>query len=313
MLQRCVATNRCCPKLPEEEFCDPNSTQAAAKLYCNPYMLEELAGPGMLPTNGEFPPSALSLMYSPPMDTDQGHISEDDGPEDIDEWMTPFVDGLEGSASQTPHVMRPVTPRTQPASPGLALLASTPREEMYAHEDTDEFSGLPASASIGNRDYTGLSTPSTASSANPQWREGKEGTRRSPSAPPSAPRSLNTAAIRSARSATPSSTTPRRCAGDAGDVQPSLGPMYYPAGPQQDYWLAAQAAENPWLAAQMNFRGRRMFGDETNSNPDAGAATIATIRKCIEKAQGLPEQQRPNSEKWTERWSSMQVESKDVL
>jgi len=267
----------------------------------------------MLPTNGEFPPSALSLMYSPPMDTDQGHISEDDGPEDIDEWMTPFVDGLEGSASQTPHVMRPVTPRTQPASPGLALLASTPREEMYAHEDTDEFSGLPASASIGNRDYTGLSTPSTASSANPQWREGKEGTRRSPSAPPSAPRSLNTAAIRSARSATPSSTTPRRCAGDAGDVQPSLGPMYYPAGPQQDYWLAAQAAENPWLAAQMNFRGRRMFGDETNSNPDAGAATIATIRKCIEKAQGLPEQQRPNSEKWTERWSSMQVESKDVL
>lgn len=273
-------------------------------------MLEELSGPGVMPTNGDFPPSAMSLMYSPPMDT-EGDNSEDDvdGHEDADEWMTPFIDDLNGGDKP----MRPITPRTRPASPGLALLASSPGD--FEHEDTEEFSSLPP-ASLATRDYTGLSTPSTASSAHSHWREGKQGVRRSPSAPPSAPRSmLGGCANRNARSATPSSTTPRRCAGDAGDVQPSLGPPYDLAGQQPLNRLALQGAlDDPWLAAQMNFRGRKcMFGDELSSNPDAGAATIATLMRCIKEAQGLPEQQKPNSEKWTERWAQVKLDSKDVL
>ncbi|CAJ1326894.1 unnamed protein product [Effrenium voratum] len=39
---------------------------------------------------------------------------------------------------------------------------------------------------------------------------------------------------------------------------------------------------------------------------EVGAASIAAILECVEQAQDVPQQQRPNSEKWSERWRACQ-------
>jgi hypothetical protein len=89
---------------------------------------------------------------------------------------------------------------------------------------------------------------------------------------------------------------------DPGHPPTNVGSEFYPG-----------EMNNPWLAAQMNFRGRRVFADENVRNAEVGANSIATIKKCMEKAQSLPEQQKPNSDKWTERWAAVRVQGKDVL
>jgi hypothetical protein len=274
MLTRCSAANKCCPKFPEEDFSDPLASQATANLYCNPYMLEELTGPGSMPDHGDFPPGAISLMYSPPLEAEH---EDSDG--DVDEWMRDYADRRLDNVG---HLMRmpPSAAQTRTASPGAALKMN--RQGEARMNPTKE----PEVLKTIQRQSTG------------------EGARRSPSEPPSYYSTATpSAASRSSRSQTPTATTPRRCAGDAGDVQPSVDPEFY-----------SKELENPWLAAQMNFRGRRMFADENNTrNTDIGAASISTIKKCIAKAQYLPEQQRPNSEKWTERWSNIQMSKKEVV
>eukprot|EP00928_Gymnodinium_smaydae_P046297 TRINITY_DN30841_c0_g1_i1.p1 TRINITY_DN30841_c0_g1~~TRINITY_DN30841_c0_g1_i1.p1 ORF type:complete len:257 (-),score=59.45 TRINITY_DN30841_c0_g1_i1:168-938(-) len=74
MLHRCVATDRCCPKLHEEEM-EGRITAGPGSMhynYPNSYMFEEYANPSAaLSAEGEeFPAGALSLMYSPPCGDD---------------------------------------------------------------------------------------------------------------------------------------------------------------------------------------------------------------------------------------------------
>merc|ERR1740130_336131 len=194
--------------------------------------------------------------------------------------------------------MPPSTARTRSASPGAALLATTPGAAMAMHRNA-----AVTQQQLRNQHQGFDAMDRLQSSTVPR---AAEGALRSPSAPPSVgsvlPRNaVPSAASRGARSHVPSATTPRRCEGDAGDVQPSLGPEYY-----------ASENDNPWLAAQMNFRGRRMFADENACKSDIGAASISSLKKCIAQAQCLPEQQKPNSEKWTGRWSGMQVQNKEM-
>lgn len=292
MLTRCVASGKCCPKLPEEDFGRPGEN---AHLYCNPYMLEELSAP----EHGDFGPGALSLMYAPPMEPEGDDFSDGD----VDEWMQD-PQACEQNFANVAQLMRmpPSTARTRAASPGAALLASSPRGPFAALQKRAATLQMVHDQAVNVEGLAGAPmsppSPSTGSTRPRPF----EGTLRNRSEPPlNRNADLPSAASRVARSQTPSATTPRRCNGDNGDVQPSIGPGYYPS-----------ESDNPWLAAQMNFRGRKMFGDENVCNSDIGAASISTIKKCIAKAQCLPEQQRPNSEKWTERWNGIQVKQKDL-
>lgn len=331
MLQRCVATNRCCPKLPEEELCAPHHSEGPPHVYGNPYLLEELSGHGQ-PEQDGFPPGFSSLMYEPPIPSDgsdQDDFAEEGEMDDIGglEWMSGlgYVPREQVPMTSRPDPRpRPNAPLTRTASPGAALLAFAPRfppeEEAPGEPGRSPFQGMPPTAGLRQRGFAGLATTASAipNSAPGMIRSPSGGLpdrasalARSPSGPRASsaepfdgPLAHSAAAQkRLARSATPS--TPRRCAGDPGDVQPCLGADFFaPAGGG-----SGGAEKDAW---QMSFHGRRLYGDENEFTGDAGAATIATLKRCMEKAQGLPVQQKPNSDKWTERWSSFQVDRKDV-
>jgi len=90
---------------------------------------------------------------------------------------------------------------------------------------------------------------------------------------------------------------PRRAVGDPGDVQPSVP------------HVEETAPKGGSRSTSTTRRGHSQSPSE-EGNSDVGAESIASINRCIAKAQGLPEQQRPNSEKWTERWASLKVDHK---
>ncbi|CAE8585834.1 unnamed protein product [Polarella glacialis] len=52
----------------------------------------------------------------------------------------------------------------------------------------------------------------------------------------------------------------------------------------------------------------RTVREAQSCTSEAGAASIAAILKCVAQVQEVPAQQRPNSEKWSERWNGYHLE-----
>ncbi|CAE7379669.1 unnamed protein product [Symbiodinium natans] len=51
----------------------------------------------------------------------------------------------------------------------------------------------------------------------------------------------------------------------------------------------------------------RSIREAQSCTSEVGAASIAAILECVEQAEDVPKQQRPNSEKWSERWNAVKV------
>lgn len=279
MLHRCVATNRCCPKLHEDEL-GVEAMSRSTHMYNNAYMHEELAHSSALhgmEDGSDFPPGALALMYDPPT-TDWDDISEDwgQGADDVSsapELMSSPSKGasLRGNALQ------------REGSPGpLAFAVLSPGGGLRGGWAIAPSSSLP-SDSVGD--------------------EGFASSTRSPSTPrlvaPSRPRGAGPA--------------PRGWGAHAGDLgsatcQPlASGDVASratrPAAPPRttcDFSSHAVGVQQRSLS--------RSFRDAQSCTSEVGAASIAAIMQCVAQAKDLPLQQRPNSQKWAERWAAYHLE-----
>lgn len=324
MLHRCVATNRCCPKLLEEDYSGENPAQAA-HLYSNPYMHEEFAHPSALRCMQEdavdFPPSALTLMYDPPVDdTDDisdGNHSDGFDVQDVDDLM---------------NVPRLVSSSSPPKIPGS--LGSTMR--LGGQQKLGEGSAMKGAGSQMRR----WSSPRPA---DPNFTEvGDEGAiahTRSSSSPrlaaPGRPRLVDRLPIRSlSSSATPKargslgpraadetslgpantedspcqpSVTSRTRLGFSpgrglGGAETSPGGRPGPPGGAPGRGLGGSAPAG--LGAPVLTEPRtlsRSLRDARACQSEVGAASIAAIMDVVAQAQQVPTQQRPNSDKWTQR------------
>jgi len=94
--------------------------------------------------------------------------------------------------------------------------------------------------------------------------------------------------------------SPRRVDGDFGDVHPEV------------------------TSREMTGLSREMTQSDFDENAgkgiariqgtqNAGQNTIDAIMKCVQKAHNLPPQQRPNSEKWTDRWANLEPEKPSLF
>jgi len=262
MLQRCVATNRCCPNLTESEIQaaphDPTDPRLSANLYCNPYLQEELGSSAawLSAVDGnpsDFPTSALALMYAPPLDErdreahEADRLSDDCNLEDDDDWMQ---DG------------------SYPIGVGNI-------ERLLANPSKPSRSPSPMRpGSVQQR------TPRTFVATPPAEQQNRQ---------------------------CPRPETPRQSEGDSGDVDPKL----IMESTRPSVTTATQSQREPssgWLSRESS---RWSAGKGAAGHPggaDVGALTIASINRCVAKAQGLPEQQRPNSDKWVDRWEALKGE-----
>mmetsp|Transcript_9338 Transcript_9338/g.20786 ORF Transcript_9338/g.20786 Transcript_9338/m.20786 type:complete len:277 (-) Transcript_9338:87-917(-) len=272
MLNRCVATNRCCPKLHEEDLEATEGQNATMHLYSNPYMLEEMAFPQALqysldntPDGADFPPGALSLMYSPPPEAEDEFSDEEWLQEESASPSQVVVDAY----LNVPHLMRPNLRETLRSLQGsLDATPSGTRPTAQRPEGGRGRSSSPSRVAFAEEGNAGVARSSSASRLS-----GPGNTQ---------PMSWTVRA----RSPTPAPMTPRRSEGDSGDVQPEA--------------LSRDAL-------QLRSTSRTLASNGSCAS-HVGASSIAAIMACVKKAETLPEQQRPNSDKWVDRWSSSHLE-----
>lgn len=362
MLHRCVATNRCCPKLTEEDYSGDPAAHAA-HLYSNPYMHEDFVHSSALRFSMQedgldFPPSALALMYDPPID-DTDDLSEGDHSDgyvqDVDDLLNvpklisstspPKISGSLGSAMRLGG--------QQKASDASAM-------RLGGQQKTSEGSSTAGSGSLVRR-----GSPKTADNSD-IGNEGAASHTRSSSAPrltaPGRPRLVDRLPMRSfstraagrkkgTRKASltdadaaaddtsvadtdgsalslsvtsrPGQTMSSRAGASPGRRAPSSTvpeplPQPGPRGPGSRMGpgsCGGSAALGPGLgSATPGGLGKpvqveprtlsRSLRDARACKSEVGAASIAAIMDVVAKAQEVPAQQRPNSDKWTQRLAS---------
>lgn len=193
MLHKCVASNRCCPKLHEENLgLDPE--QHASHLYSNPYLQEDpriinatLSEEGGL----DFPAHAMALMYDPTCAQAEEQQSEEDEEEglSVGNESVGLVENVDDFMSM-PKLVSASPPTRIPSSLGGALR-------------------LPAASATGGPSSTlvpglgGRRTSSTPSLPLPQprslttaWDIGEEGDGVGRARSSSAPRSAAPSTLR---------------------------------------------------------------------------------------------------------------------
>eukprot|EP00747_Dinoflagellata_sp_TGD_P169662 gnl/TRDRNA2_/TRDRNA2_199211_c0_seq1.p1 gnl/TRDRNA2_/TRDRNA2_199211_c0~~gnl/TRDRNA2_/TRDRNA2_199211_c0_seq1.p1 ORF type:complete len:258 (-),score=40.78 gnl/TRDRNA2_/TRDRNA2_199211_c0_seq1:86-859(-) len=255
MLHKCVVAGRCCPRLPDQEFCaDPTVRQEDHHLYGNPYMMEAMGGPDIYNhETDEFSPEALALMYAPPLsDSRGGRCLAGDGDEhsdhsgDVNEWLQD-VDEL----IDVPTIARPLA---RSASPGTALAVDHGASRKH-------FGPGPRGA-------------------------GSNSGKRSP--------------------------TPRRAVGDISEDVQAVDPLEVGGSPRKGLSTPRGASAGGRQSSPVRQSQAAESPQPTMLGSEVGDASIEVLRQCIKKAQCLPEQQRPASEKWVSRYSAMNVKAPEV-
>jgi len=273
-------------------------SQATVNLYNNPYMLEEFADQSAMNLGfdgPDFPPGALSLMYSPPP------CQEDDFSDEgvhLQEWPQDDFDLTNGvpklmSLNSNPPVV-PLPAMNLGAAIRSGGPVSTGGGAQRRHHSMDAAYGYGHEGGGGRGSHgpfrevsdsfaLASATAFVADEGRPRALEGMN----------SGPRSLSVPRLPAERThliapryAAHSPDTPRLAAGDTMDVQPEVTSREMPVGECEPMTL---------------------YGDRPqNSLAQFGQITSAEILRCVQKAQAIPERQRPNTEKWTKRWGNFQ-------
>jgi len=306
MLLKCIAIGRCCPKPPEEELCaDPSSN--GGKLYCNPYMLEGLTGqPYNIGEGDNFPPGANALMYNHGTDAQEAESDEGSLP-DVGEDIGQDGVGIPQSfrvraGSASPSRPRVASPGRGEITPGGSLVSTNrgnsspsregigapngaapgaPHDGLHGHGVGFETCHRPppSGAGRGASAFWGSSIPSRSSTSPGQQSQVPFGSGTPIPMIPGGPVIMgDDGGFRDHRAQTPfrsfdGSNVQRQPVYKDGDRSASWAPIDFPVP-----------------------------GEGYGSN--IGASSISVIQNCILKAKGLPEQQKPNSEKWTSRWET---------
>lgn len=287
MLNRCAATTRCCPKLLEADLSGDGARAHAAQVYSNPYMhdLFDQQGNGKLPLDGDddgadFPPGAISLMYDPFAD-DPDDVGEGDhqAPDSSDCARIP-VAAPGRSASPPPSHPLKLPPAPMQRVPATTGSLATPRGwGAHGHSPSPSpatVSGSPAEKPSPATVSGSISGRSTASGGTSNGIGGAAGT----------------------------------TGGNNSDSGSPAGDIAGQAIPTSPKSVDSNSRESEVSVQPRTFS--RSLRDARSCNSEAGASSIAAIMQCVAQAQDVPVQQRPNSEKWTERWAGMNVD-KHVL
>lgn len=315
MLHRCAAVHACCPKLRDDDF----GTEAAHHLYNNPYMQEDMLQSGNIDLLGEgaqFPTGALSLMYVPPVD-DMDDMS--DG-ESSDDWLQDTED-----VNDLMNV-----PKLISNSPPVAKNAYSLGAGFRKKENTS--ANVPPMANLGK-----CNRPPSPTSANADADEGGISKTRSSSLPrlsaPSRPRL--SARLANAATATPlgwgvhakspslgqnakPATAPRSDAKSSNaPAHALLVPPSFATETTTDSGSSDPSSQSESIQASARTEVSTCCGDSSLKDPsacsaDVGAASIAAIRQCVAQSQQVPEQQRPNSEKWAKRLAKYDTDKLNI-
>jgi len=317
MLHRCVATNRCCPKLHEEDY-SGDAPPHAAHLYSNPYMHEDFVHHSALrfsmqEDGVDFPPSALGLMYEPPVD-DTDDISEgnhsDGYVQDVDDLLN--VPKLISSSSPPKIHGQQRAPEGAPANGVGVFLRRVGPKPADSSEVGDEgaasqtrSSSAPRLAAPGRPRLVDRLPMRSMSSKAPGRETG--GGKASPSGSGSCGSTETSSADGSALR--PSATSRPRPGASPGRRAPSAVEPGARLGPGSGSSLGPVPASAALggLGAPVQVEPRtlsRSLRDARACTSEAGAASIAAILDVVARAQEVPLQQRPNSEKWAQRLAS---------
>mmetsp|Transcript_47337 Transcript_47337/g.135743 ORF Transcript_47337/g.135743 Transcript_47337/m.135743 type:complete len:303 (-) Transcript_47337:103-1011(-) len=291
MLHRCVASNRCCPKVRDEDFGPHDGHSSQGQLYGNPFLQEDAALQyNMLSGSGEFPPGAMNFMYDPTADAGMDVGSD---PGDCDELTDDWVQDVDEVASASALACAGLVKLKQSDGPmGAAMRAGSAM--IPAHSEVRTASGAATSAGLHGR-HRNASAPATGS--------------RSPGAPalsvprtsaPATPRGLGVHSVPPAPPPPPPRSSTSRAGGGVG-FSPGRPPLPTPVSCSSE---AAKPGQP--MAPSMPGGGFATIAssEARQCASQAGAASIAAILQCVAQAQELPAQQRPNSEKWQGRFKT---------
>eukprot|EP00931_Biecheleriopsis_adriatica_P048285 TRINITY_DN27895_c0_g1_i1.p1 TRINITY_DN27895_c0_g1~~TRINITY_DN27895_c0_g1_i1.p1 ORF type:complete len:356 (-),score=44.23 TRINITY_DN27895_c0_g1_i1:69-1055(-) len=317
MLHRCAASSHCCPKLHEEDFGAAFGGGPGPQLYSNPFFYEEGHAGVHFSMNGEeesgdFPPGALALMYDPPIEDDL-----DDGSESYPDLHSYSAgrNGLQGVAlakRSGPLGPQLRSPQLRPNPAGYP--GGGPRYSAGAADDKveDDFS----------QDVEKPWCPPTWPKATHLTTlEGVAHTTQSPgarrAASPGRPRdgraSLSPSAGKSSHGAVastsfgPSSKKEELKPIGAGRLSnpdhsdPVTQQSRMPSLPAKQVTVTQTGLAAKGTGADQPRTFSRSIREAQACTSEAGAASIAAILQCVEQAEMVPEIQRPNSEKWSER------------
>lgn len=304
MLHRCIATNRCCPKVHEDDF-GADGLGNGAHIYSNPYMHEDMSQPSAmcfdLIEGADFPPGAVSLMYDPPMDDElddaDGHAAAEEWVQDVDDLIK--VPKLASAANGGLH------PR-KPTSLGVSMRKVDPIRSL-----AERGRGLSPAGPAGTTPASpsGMRRPAVAGS-------------------PATPRGFGVHVVPAGnagargRSAGAAFVPPVAASGgDAGEddldgsarLDVSEGsparPLASPPGRAASRPPRSEAVQpSPGDEGGQPRSMSRSLRDAQACQSEAGAASISAIMQCVQASQAVPAQQRPNSEKWAGRWAGYNLE-----
>lgn len=330
MLQRCVASNRCCPKSRTEGFVE-NDQERWRDLYTNPYVSNDLVRrKDILQRDADYTSDAMALMYEPPQEEDRWDAdSVDDWVEDVGA-TDDHVDmrsmsvslpakqrhqspgSLGASLRQQPGVAASRRPGTgEGSSPGGGFVVSSASKQpphvprgpgavatpngLGVHELP---SPPPPASRGGGGSPSGSPWPAAHQIGNPQLMSpgnrgalGAHGEARSPGFA-DLPAPPPPPSFRP-QVATATATLP--------SFSPAVAPQSTPSGP---VWGDSGTDTQPRSLS------RSVREAQLSCTSEAGAASIAAIMQCVAQSQHVPIQQRPNSEKWTGRLKAYDVDGR---
>lgn len=335
MLYKCVLGDRCCPKLRQEELDASNYGHGIdPNVYSNPY-LEELTNQSLMhdilgadglgrqdvfvPPERSFPGLVTSDAFSTPANPRCSPPAE--GRELLDVFGRPIrescdanLDALEGALA-VEDVMWGVQQEVEEVVSVPEILGGESRSRGSASSSARgasrgrmapvAMSAQPCPSSA--RAQLGLTLRQTsranvgheqADLSAPPCRAGRADA--APGSPPcrSGQAHDNPGAAPAGQAGRMSNSMPRlKSATNLLPGESSSKPRPRSAGPQSARWAGLL----------------RAGGDDDDVQPEdlppppkkfsaAGAASISAIMQVVAKAETLPKQQRPNSEKWVERW-----------
>eukprot|EP00933_Yihiella_yeosuensis_P035297 TRINITY_DN2881_c0_g1_i2.p1 TRINITY_DN2881_c0_g1~~TRINITY_DN2881_c0_g1_i2.p1 ORF type:complete len:320 (-),score=46.19 TRINITY_DN2881_c0_g1_i2:286-1245(-) len=313
MLHRCVASSACCPQLKDEDITGSGPTP---QFYSNPFFYEDMSIPAALRLNndhddeedgGEFPPGALALMYDPPIDDDLGS--------DGDDW---------GQSISRPPSSKPMVRRNDPL--GMQLRGTpTPQNGGYggvsrAAGDTGIDYPLSPNASLKAARMGPATYSANSQNDNPRPPSinhvGSSGQPRPVGDVHSPGGNLSASSTQYVYS------TPQKSGfGPSRPNNSSLSPKVGQAGNRQvqqeeenENIVQPRTQSRTLRAAEMHLDQRqpksfsRSVREAQACKSEAGQASIAAILQCVAKVEEVPAQQRPNSEKWSERWNGANLQ-----
>lgn len=331
MLHRCAASSACCPKLSEEDVLGMGLGPAGrgTQFYSNPFMHEEHPqlhfSMGGDDEGSDFPPGALALMYDPPIDDE---LELDGG---SDEWnpdlnsSMPKLMGNEGvmplkrNGPLGPQLRsgRQGQPQLRPGDRGPEARFGPEIQKPLSPDIKVSLASHERPISVRRSGAQAQSAPSelAASTVNPS----------SPSrgASPGKPRCLPSRGGDRPTSATPEGRGAHGHAASHASFGPPSRKLEGESNVPEKMLVTGvqQPRTQSRSLMQPSTRGTncdqprtfsRSVRDAQACTSEAGAASIAAILQCVEQAEEVPVQQRPNSGKWSERWSGYSFDrSKD--